>query len=170
MDIPYTHTTRPDTGLTNATLGMWLFLSSAVMLFGALFSSYAILRSGADSWPDQSAVLDVPLGALNTVLLLASSAALQRRRVRVTLALGAGFLGVKGFEWAAKIAEGLLPSASNFLGLYYAMTGLHALHVAGGLLVLAWFAAARKPLAAITTYWHFVDAIWIVLFAVLYLS
>ena len=73
MEIPYTTEVRPDTGLTNPKLGIWLFLASEVMLFGSLFSSYALLRSGAPTWPDQSEVLSVPLAALNTVVLIASS-------------------------------------------------------------------------------------------------
>ena len=66
-------TVRPDTGLTNPKLGIWLFLASEVMLFGSLFSAYALLRTGAPSWPDQSAVLNVPLATLNTVILISSS-------------------------------------------------------------------------------------------------
>src|SRR5687768_16206958 len=73
MEIPYTTAVRPDTGLTNPKLGIWLFLASEVMLFGSLFSAYALLRSGAPSWPDQSATLSVPLATLNTVILIASS-------------------------------------------------------------------------------------------------
>src|SRR5262245_66170291 len=75
MDAPIIYTTevRPDTGLTNPKLGIWLFLASEVMLFGSLFSSYALLRSGAPTWPDQSDILNVPLAALNTVVLIASS-------------------------------------------------------------------------------------------------
>src|SRR4029078_189879 len=73
MEIPYTTYVRPDTGLTNPKLGIWLFLASEVMLFGSLFSSYALLRSGAPSWPKQWEVLNVPLAALNTVVLIASS-------------------------------------------------------------------------------------------------
>ena len=71
--IPYTTSVRPDTGLTNPKLGIWLFLASEVMLFGSLFSAYALLRSGAPSWPDQSATLNVPLASLNTVILISSS-------------------------------------------------------------------------------------------------
>src|SRR3954469_2430275 len=73
MEIPYTVRPRPDTGLTNPKLGIWLFLASEVMLFGSLFSAYALLRSGAPTWPRQSDVLSVPLAALNTVVLIASS-------------------------------------------------------------------------------------------------
>ena len=68
MNIPYTVETRPDTGLTNGKLGIWLFLASEVMLFGALFSTYIILRNGAEEWPHGE--LSVPLGAINTVILI----------------------------------------------------------------------------------------------------
>src|SRR5262245_56919394 len=71
--IPYTTDVRPDTGLSNPKLGVWLFLASEVMLFGSLFSSYALLRTGAPSWPDQSSIVSVPLATLNTVVLIASS-------------------------------------------------------------------------------------------------
>lgn len=195
MDVPYTSTVRPDTGLTNPQLGIWLFLASEVMLFGSLFSAYAILRSGAEAWPDQSAVLDVPLAAVNTLLLVASAAALARgvaalpargvevfrRSAAVALVLGVAFLVVKGVEYGDKLGRGLLPSTDNFLGLYYTMTGLHALHLAGGIAVLAYLCgpgarmwrsqperfAMRARVIAI--YWHFVDVVWVFLFVVLYL-
>src|SRR5450432_2748723 len=71
MDIPYIVDERPDTGLTNGKLGIWLFLASEVMLFGALFSTYIILRVGAQEWPHGE--LSIPLGAINTVILISSS-------------------------------------------------------------------------------------------------
>src|SRR6266853_3800845 len=71
MNIPYTVEERPDTGLANGKLGIWLFLASEVMLFGAFFSTYIILRTGAVEWPRHE--LNVPLGAINTVLLISSS-------------------------------------------------------------------------------------------------
>src|SRR5688500_20193390 len=73
MEIPYTIEARPDTGLTNPKLGIWLFLASEVMLFGSLFSAYVLLRTGAVSWPVQSSILNVPLAALNPVILISSS-------------------------------------------------------------------------------------------------
>ena len=209
MSIPYTTEIRPDTGLTNPKLGIWLFLASEVMLFGSLFSAYALLRSGDPSWPDQSAVVNVPLATLNTVVLISSSvtmvlawAALARRhmgptpadavteaqqirRYRVfmglTLLLGAVFLGIKAIEYGGKLADGLLPATNNFLGLYFTMTGLHALHVVGGMIVNAYLLGpgvrmwARDPqrfanrVEVSGIYWHFVDVIWIFLFPVLYL-
>src|SRR3954468_761147 len=73
MEIPYTVTARPDTGLYNAKLGIWLFLASEVMLFGGLFSAYIFLRLGADDgyWPH--GLLNVPIGTMNTIILIASS-------------------------------------------------------------------------------------------------
>ena len=71
MNIPYTVETRPDTGLANGKLGIWLFLASEVMLFGALFSTYIILRTGSVEWPHGE--LNVWLGAANTVILISSS-------------------------------------------------------------------------------------------------
>ena len=209
MNIPYTTEVRPDTGLTNPKLGVWLFLASEVMLFGSLFSSYALLRSGAPTWPVQSEILSVPLAALNTVVLIASSvtmvmawaalaphtSAVQRgdsdaeaaslRRYRLFMGLtllgGAIFLLVKTIEYGDKFSHGLYPATNNFLGLYFTLTGLHALHVIVGMIVngYLWGPGARmwrtQPLRFANRievagiYWHFVDIVWIFLFPVLYL-
>jgi cytochrome c oxidase subunit III len=195
LEIPYTTETRADTGMTNPKLGIWLFLASEVMLFASLFSSYALLRSGAEAWPDQSAVVSVTLGAINTGVLLASSMAIglawnairaqQVDRFRVWMGacilLGLLFLGIKGFEWADKLQAGLAPSMNNFLGLYFTMTGLHAAHLAAGIVINLYFwgpgrALWRRDAARFSQrvevarlYWNFVDVIWIVLFVVFYL-
>ena len=71
--IPYTVDIRPDTGLNNVKLGMWLFLASEVMLFGALFAGYILLRVGGEEWPVGREILNVPLATLNTVVLISSS-------------------------------------------------------------------------------------------------
>ncbi len=73
MDIPYTVAERPDTGLNNVKLGIWLFLASEVMLFGGLFSTYILLRVGATEWPVGSTLLNVPIGTFNTAILIISS-------------------------------------------------------------------------------------------------
>lgn len=209
MDVPYTTDPRPDTGLTSPKLGIWLFLASEIMLFGSLFSSYVLLRTGAQTWPDQSSVVSVPLASLNTVILIASSvtmvlawaalaphsaavprgdtageaAALKRYRLFMGLTLlgGALFLVVKAIEYGDKFSHGLYPSSSNFLGLYFTMTGLHAVHVIGGMIVNAylWGPGARlwhtqpvrfaNRIEIAGVYWHFVDVVWIFLFPVLYL-
>ena len=195
MEIPYTATVRPDTGVTNQRLGMWLFLASEVMLFGSLFSAYALLRSGAMSWPDQSSIVNVRLASINTVVLIASSVLILRsaavlragnvasfrRLMAITATLGIVFLAIKSFEYRGELAEGLRPSTSNFLGLYFIMTFLHALHVTGGVLVNLFLCGpgvammprdparftGRVECAAI--YWNFIDVIWILMFIVLYL-
>ena len=117
MEIPYTVTARPDTGLWNAKVGIWLFLASEVMLFGGLFSAYVFLRLDADpgAWPH--GLLNVPVGTMNTAILIASSvtvvmawASLKMRRFRaywwymlVTILCGVIFLGVKLiYEWPQK--------------------------------------------------------------------
>jgi cytochrome c oxidase subunit 3 len=195
VEIPYTTEVRPDTGVTNPKLGMWLFLASEVMLFGSLFSSYALLRAGAPAWPDQSAVLNVPMASVNTLILLASSVTIRmswtalrdqqltrfRQLMAFTILLGTIFLIVKSVEYNDKLALGLRPATNNFLALYFTMTGLHALHVAAGLVVNAYLLLPgarmwtsepqrftnRVELAGL--YWHFVDVIWLILFPVLYL-
>ena len=195
MEIPYTASVRPDTGVSNQKLGMWLFLASEVMLFGSLFSSYALLRSGAMAWPDQSSIVNVRLAAINTLVLIASSVTIVRSggalrsgnvaRFRALLAttalLGIVFLAIKSIEYRGELAEGLRPSANNFVGLYFVMTFLHALHVTGGVLVNAFLCGPGMVMnrhdaprflgrvEAATFYWNFIDVIWILMFIVLYL-
>jgi heme/copper-type cytochrome/quinol oxidase subunit 3 len=208
MEIPYTTQVRPDTGLTNPKLGIWLFLASEVMLFGSLFSSYVLLRSGAPEWPVQSEILSVPLAAMTTVVLIASSVtmvmawaslaphtaavrsgdrdaearALGRYRLYMGLTIlgGAIFLVVKAFEYGDKFSHHLYPATNNFLGLYFTLTGLHALHVILGMIVNGYFwgpgtrmwhreperFANRIEVAGI--YRHIVDGVWIFIFPVLY--
>ena len=195
MEIPYTTQVRPDTGLTNPKLGIWLFLASEVMLFGSLFSAYVLLRSGAETWPDQSEILSVPLAALNTLILNASSVtmvfawaslkggSLSRYRLYMGLTIlgGALFLVVKSFEYSEKFSHHLYPSTSIFLALYFTLTGLHAIHVIAGMIVNAylWGPGTRmwhhhrdqftNRIEVAGLYWHFVDVVWIFLFPVLYL-
>src|SRR6188472_1685960 len=73
MEIPYTVELRRDTGLNNGKIGIWLFLASEVMLFGALFASYILIRTGAPVWPRGDTVLDVPMATFNTIVLISSS-------------------------------------------------------------------------------------------------
>ena len=195
MDIPYTVKNRPDTGLYNGKLGVWLFLASEVMLFGGLFSAYIFLRTGVDSWPLGTEYLDVPLATLNTLFLITSSvtmvmswASLKLNDFKkfklysgVTLFLALAFLVVKYFEYAHKFHVGYLPSTNNFLGIYFTMTGLHVLHIIGGMIVIFyyWMPGAKmwevdperftNRIEIVGLYWHFVDLVWIFLFPVLYL-
>jgi cytochrome c oxidase subunit III len=193
MNIPYTVEARPDSGLTNGKLGIWLFLASEVMLFGALFSTYIILRSGAVEWPHGE--LSVLLGAINTVILISSSVTMvmawamlklkdfgkSRMYLVITFLLAGVFLVNKYFEYAEHLHKGEGPAHSTFLAIYFTLTGLHGIHILGGMVVMAYFIGPgagmwkRKPeqftnrIEYTGLYWHFVDLVWIFLFPVLYL-
>jgi cytochrome c oxidase subunit 3 len=189
-----------------STLGMWLFLVQEVMFFGGLFTAYIVYRTAfPQAFHDGSHELDIGLGAFNTVVLLTSSltmalsvhaAQVSKRGMLIvnlllTLFLGLVFLGVKVIEYAAKFEHHLVPGphfafhgpeANNvqlFFSLYFAMTGLHALHmvVGAGLLMVLIARAAQgmfnknyyTPVEMVGLYWHFVDLVWIFLFPLLYL-
>lgn len=193
--IPYTVEEREDTGLYNAKLGIWLFLASEVMLFGALFSSYILLRIGAVKWPLGSEILNIPLGATNTVVLISSSvtmvlawAALKEKNfpkhklmLGITILCSILFMVIKSIEYGAKFSHHLYPSTNTYMAIYFTLTGLHALHVVGGVVVLAYFFGPgakmwkteperfTNRMEIVGLYWHFVDLVWIFLFPVLYL-
>ncbi len=195
MQIPYTVSLRPDTGLFNAKLGVWLFLASEVMLFGALFSSYVFLRVAAPEWPHGYDLLNVPLALLNTIVLISSSVTMvmswaslmmkdfvkYKRYMGLTILCGLIFLVVKAFEYGEKFAVGITPADSTFMAIYFTLTGLHGLHVVGGIIVNTYFWGPgskmwkREPerftnrVEVAGLYWHFVDLVWIFLFPVLYL-
>ncbi|MFQ5742755.1 MAG: heme-copper oxidase subunit III [Acidobacteriota bacterium] len=195
MQIPYTVEARPDTGLYNGKLGVWLFLSSEVMLFGALFSSLILLRTGVPDWPHGYEELNVPLATVNTLVLIISSvtmvmawASLRLREFNkfrlylgATFLLGLTFMGVKGFEYGSHFTHHEFPGTDNFLATYFTLTGLHGLHVLGGMVVIAYFLGPGSKMwrsererftnriEILGLYWHFVDLVWIFLFPVLYL-
>ncbi len=193
--VPYTVETRPDTGLYNAKLGIWLFLASEIMLFGALFSTYILLRVGASSWPLGSTLLSVPIGTFNTAVLITSSVTMVfawvslklnqfgkfKLYLGLTILLALTFLVVKTFEYSAKFSHHMFPATSTYLAIYFTMTGLHAIHVIGGIIVNSYLWGAGSAMwktqperftnriEVAGLYWHFVDLVWIFLFPVLYL-
>ncbi len=196
MDIPYTSAEHPETRLYNGKLGIWLFLASEVLLFGAFFSTYILLRVGAaGNWPVQAELLNIPLATVNTVILITSSvtmvmawASLKLERFGrfqlyfgATIALALAFLVIKGFEYGAEFAHHRYPKTNTFLAIYFTMTGLHGVHILAGVVVnlyhLAtarrWYRDDKERLAnrieIAGLYWHFVDLVWIFLFPVLYL-
>lgn len=197
MDIPYTTEARPDTGLYNAKLGIWLFLASEVMLFGALFSSYVLLRTGAPpgTWPQGSQYLNVWLAMLNTAILIGSSVTMvmswaslklndfkkYRMYMGLTFLAGVGFLIIKAIEYGTKFQHHYFPETNTFLAIYFTLTGLHGLHVIGGMVVNGYFWGPgakmwktqperfTNRIEVAGLYWHFVDLVWIFLFPVLYL-
>jgi cytochrome c oxidase subunit 3 len=189
-----------------SALGMWTFLATEVLFFGGLFVSYTVYRLYyPQAFAEASHHLDIVLGTVNTAILIGSSltmvlavysARFGSRRAQVffllaTLFLGLVFLGIKGVEYAHKFHEHLVPGlnfafpgkeaqhAQIFFSFYFAMTGMHALHmvIGAGLLaalaVFAWrgrFSAAYyTPVEIVGLYWHFVDIVWIFLFPLLYL-
>ena len=267
MEIPYTVHNRPDTGIYNAKVGIWLFLASEVMLFGGLFSAYVLLRVGAEPgmWPH--GWLNVTLGTINTLLLALSAIttllAWAACKVRdftkfkifhaCTILLALTFLGIKSYEYHDKLihyeiklnngtfADGHLveeskdfdlakktgtvtlhgrivadekdlmdlrapaaqsakldevtvaatdikkmenygPKHNTFTAIYFTLTGLHALHILGGTIVIFYFWAFggamwktdperfTNRIEVSGLFWHFVDLVWIFLFPVLYLT
>ena len=193
--IPYTVEAREDTGMHNGKLGIWLFLASEVMLFGGLFSAYIFLRMGAVDWPEGSSILSVPIATFNTLILIASSVTMVfswtalkekdlgkfKSYLGATILLAVLFLVVKGFEYNDKFSHHLYPATSTFMAIYFTLTGLHAIHIIGGIIVNGYFWGPgakmwetdperfinRIEIAGL--YWHFVDLVWIFLFPVLYL-
>ena len=194
-EIHYISHPHPVTGVTNSKLGVWLFLASEVMLFGGLFSAYILLRTGVPDWPRGHELLNVPLATLNTVILITSSvtmvmawASLELKKIgkfrfymAATILLALGFLVVKSFEYAHKFENHHFPSTNNFYGIYFVLTGLHGLHVIGGIIVNTYLLLPGSKLwktnpeqftgrvEASGLYWHFVDLVWIFLFPALYL-
>ena len=186
--------------------GMWLFLLQEVLFFSPFFVAYFIFRHlYYDAFMEAHHFLDWKMGALNTVVLLTSSFTMaaavtasqtgdKARLVRnlwLTIIFAFVFLVVKYFEYSAKIHHGLLPGAlfNNpevksaqaplFFSLYFGITGLHGVHVIGGIVALFWILKrANKgefgpqfftPVEMVGLYWHFVDLVWIYLFPLLYL-
>jgi cytochrome c oxidase subunit 3 len=232
---------------TSSMLGMWAFLATEVMFFGGLFLGYTIYRERYhEAFVLASRHLSVFWGGLNTVVLLTSSltmalavreAQLKRvgplvRNLLLTMALGAGFLGIKAYEWSTDYREHLMPAinfdwgraqsgthqrgegqpssirtarreaqtplelpigapvaespaanlareAEMFFVLYFFMTGLHALHLIIGIVLVGimaslvhrgWLSGAGETQIEVTgLYWHFIDIVWIFLYPLLYL-
>ena len=189
-----------------STLGMWAFLVQEVMFFGGLFGAYTIYRSlYPEAFAEASQHLNYVLGAFNTGVLICSSmtmalgvrAAQLGRRAQLqlflllTLLLGSVFLGVKVVEYSDKFHHHLVPGynfhfegphaggAQIFYGLYFAMTGMHAIHMIIGMALIVWLmlrtargafsAEYNTPIELFGLYWHFVDIVWIYLFPLLYL-
>jgi cytochrome c oxidase subunit III len=199
-----------------STLGMWLFLATEVMFFGGLLTAYAVYRTTA---PREVALaskeLNVPLGCINTVVLLGSSltmamgvraAGLRAQRelvmwLALTMVLGTAFLGIKAVEWTADYHEHLIPGLNFqvpeesrtiveqeglrpgkmelFFVLYFFMTGLHAIHLIIGVVLVGvmaylswrgWFSGGGATQIEVTgLYWHFIDIVWVFLYPLLYL-
>ena len=185
---------------------MWVFLVTEIMFFGGMFTAYVAYRAAyPGAFASGSRLLDLRLGGINTVVLIGSSltmalavygAQVGKRKMLIgflmfTMVLGAVFLGIKAIEYHHKFEANLVPghsfsfpgpkpqNAQLFFSLYFAMTGMHALHMIIGLglltflVVKAWrgrFSPEyHSPVEMTGLYWHFVDIVWIFLFPLLYL-
>ena len=195
------HTHRDDVG---ARLGMWLFLFTELLLFGGMFLVYAVYRfQYSEQFHLAGMELNTGVGTLNTIILLTSSltvamaiTALQKKNkflslvlIATTVILAFSFMVNKFFEWSTKFSHGIywgseeLSKRSDgeimFFGLYYAMTGLHGLHVLVGMVLLSFMLVLITKdkityenyvkLENSGLYWHLVDLIWIFLFPLFYL-
>ena len=190
-----------------STLGMWVFLVTEIMFFGGLFMAYLVYRHQSPmGFQEASHHLNIYWGAANTGILIISSLTMafavrsaqtsQPAKTQVfwllsTMVFGAAFLGIKAIEYTDKFRDHIVPGAhfqwdglypkpaEQFYSLYFAMTGLHALHMIIGLGIMSViaFMAWRKtfdsdyytPVEVAGLYWHFVDIVWIYLFPLLYL-
>ncbi len=189
-----------------AKLGMWFFLLTEVLTFGGLFCAYAVYRAWyPEMFSNAHRELNVVLGTINTVVLITSSLtmALAIRSMQLdrknqtftylffTLLLAGTFLVIKYFEYTHKIHVGQLPGrfysfegieGNNphiFFSIYFMMTGLHGIHVVGGMCLIGWLMYKTKkdtfsseyytPIEMTGLFWHLVDLIWIFLFPLFYL-
>jgi cytochrome c oxidase subunit 3 len=184
----------PRVAFEAAKLGLWTFLATEVLLFGALFTAYTVFRLKYPAlFHSEHLKLNRVLGTLNTLVLITSSLsvalgvdAIRRGKARllekyygVTVLLGAVFLCVKYIEWTEEFHHGLYPGTNIFFSLYFMMTGLHGIHVILGMGVLTYVvvlsrrgrfsASYHTPVEVTGLYWHFVDLVWIYLLPLLYL-
>jgi heme/copper-type cytochrome/quinol oxidase subunit 3 len=181
------------TGLDNRKLGMWAFLGSECLFFGALISTYLLYRGRSVQGPFPDQVYDIPYTSVSSFVLLMSSLtmvlalhAIQRgdhRRLRAwllaTSLLGITFVGGQVFEFTVFVREGLTLSRNLFGSSFFVLTGFHGAHVTVGILMLLTLygqsLAGRLPteralrVELVGLYWHFVDIVWIVIFTVVYL-
>jgi cytochrome c oxidase subunit III len=188
-------TLAPAPGVSNHKFGMWLFLASEVMFFTGLLGSYLVLRlSDPVGFSLQAQTyLHWEPAAVNTLVLILSSltmalaihwaqhgdAGKTQRFLAITILCGLIFLAIKAYEYGGKFHHGVFPSTHIFWGCYFTLTGMHGLHVVGGIVPLAYALAKLGGgtdvcrhagfLEILGLYWHFVDLVWIFLFPLFYL-
>ncbi len=199
------HTAHDHYDPEGSKIGMWLFIFTELLLFGGLFIIYSVYRYlNPDAFHLAAEELNTTIGAVNTIILLVSSmtiamatSAIQKQDYKltqilmgITVFLALVFLVNKYFEWSVKLEHGIFPGSEHmlesfsqgeilFFGLYFVMTGLHALHIIIGMVFIIWVMVYVKKgkvhhnrfalLENSGLYWHLVDAIWIFLFPLFYL-
>ena len=183
-------TGRCGTGIPTGRLAIWWVLASEIVIFGGLVTCYILFRLGHPEWAAEAAHTKLAAGAFNTFVLLTSSlfvvlahlAASNKDTVNArkyliwTILGGLVFLMVKSYEYTAEISHGFTITKSVFWGFYYTATALHAVHVIGGMTVMAIIlpdVAKGKHLSRVENigiYWHFVDMVWLFLFPLFYIA
>jgi heme/copper-type cytochrome/quinol oxidase subunit 3 len=188
-----TSTHHTATGLSNSKLAMWVYLGSDCLLFGALISTYLLLRHRSVTGLTPEEIFDIPFTSVSSFVLLMSSltmalavAAIGRgdvRRNRVWLAttgiLGATFIGGQIYEFTTFYREGLGYTTNIFGSAFYTLTGFHGAHVSVGIIMLMTLLVMSfrgnlgpeksETVEIVGLYWHFVDIVWILIFTVVYL-
>jgi heme/copper-type cytochrome/quinol oxidase subunit 3 len=186
------HATPTWQGIKTVKFAMWLFLASEVMFFAGLINAYISTHYSTPNWPVAAELLNVPLVALNTFILILSSVTMVMAFDRVergderqfpyfllaTTLLGIIFLSIQAFEWAELLREGIRASTNLFGAAFYTLTGFHGAHVTGGVIWVLWvtvkafrggYAEDHLGVELVGLYWHFVDLVWIILFTIIYL-
>jgi heme/copper-type cytochrome/quinol oxidase subunit 3 len=181
------------TGISNEKLAMWVFLGSDCLLFGALISTYLLLRHRSVDPPLADDVFDIPFTSVSSFVLLMSSltmalavGAIHRGEVRrcrtwllTTALLGGTFIGGQVYEFTSFVHHGLGYTTNIFGSAFFTLTGFHGVHVSVGIMFLmALFVMSLRgkidqskaeTVEIFGLYWHFVDIVWIVIFTVVYL-
>jgi len=177
----------------NQSLGFWLYLMSDLVLFGAIFATYAVLGHNYAGGPTGRELFDLPMVFVETLLLLVSSATFglvminmhQGKRdwvlrwMAVTFLLGLGFIVMEVHEFHTLISEGNGPDRSAFLSAFFTLVGTHGAHVASGLIWMAvmfvqvivkgFTLPVQSRLMRLSMFWHFLDIVWVAVFTIVYL-
>jgi len=175
------------------TFGFWLFLITDVIMFATLFATYVVLRNNTAGGPTGEELFNIPIVIASTFILLTSSftsglavLSMQRGQLRgligwlgVTAALGAAFIGLEVYEFLHMVHEGATMQTSAFLSAFFTLVGAHGVHVTIGLVWMIGLMlqlkkrgitpVTERKVNVLSLYWHFLDAVWIFLFTVVYL-
>ena len=183
-------THRSATGVPTGRLAVWWLLASEIFIFGGLITCFVLFKLNDSQGFEDASLTSVTAGAINTFVLLTSSltvvlahAAIEKGNIEksfkyiwYTIGFGFIFLIIKTYEYTGKIIHGHTITENLFWSFYYTMTGLHALHVIGGMVIMALISFDLRKghnfqrVELIGIYWHFVDLVWIFLFPLLYIA
>jgi cytochrome o ubiquinol oxidase subunit 3 len=179
--------------ISKSNLGFWIYLMTDCVVFASLFAVYAVMHKSTSGGPNAAELFSLPFVLIETIILLTSSftsglvtlAAVNKNKkmvifwLVVTFLLGASFLAMELFEFSKLVGEGHSWQASGFLSSYFTLVGTHGLHIAVGLVWLVFLVVfvlsrgltyeSHKRLTLFSTFWHFLDIVWIFIFSMVYL-